>query len=1037
MFITDISLKRPTFAIVVIVAILVMGITSFLGLNLNDQPETDLPYVSISVTLAGTSPDQMESKVTEIIEDAVGQISGVKHLTSNVSEGYSMTMVEFDDSRTADDAAQDVRTKLSSIRASLPNDMGEPVISKMDLNAMPILSLAVTGDQNEVQMSTLVDDTIVPKLNTITGVGSVSTYGLMEREIQVKVDKDKLAALNLTINQVISGLKSDNIDTPSGKIADNSREVTLRTYSNISRVADFKDIIIATIDGTEIRLGDVAEVVDGFKDKDNISYYNGKECIGIDIAKQSGTNTVTVADDIKNEISKIQSFLPAGVKIDIVSDNSTSIRSSVTSVEKTMIEGCILAVIIIFLFLRGLGSTVVSAISLPTSIISTFAAMKIMDFTLNSMSLMALSLSVGLLVDDSIVVIENIVRHLRMGKTPLQAAKEATSEISLAVLATTLTIVAVFLPMSLMGGILGSFFKEFGLTIAFAVMISLFISFTLVPLMASRYVKDEESTIPRTKLGKFLVWFNHQFDTLAIFYRNMLSLVLGHRKKTILITALMFALSLALIPAMGMSFTPTQDKGSIHIDAELDPGLSLNAAEEKAMLIEKIVKKYPDVKTFYSTIDKGSISLSIDLTDKKERKKSSDEIAKQMRTEIMKIPGLDFSVTGSKSMSSSSAKSYSLHIQGEDFDQLLEYSQNAKQMLAEIPGAVDVGISYKAGKPETRIVIDRDAAADLGVAPVSISNVLSIMFNGSTVGQYESHGDRIDVTASVQDNQSTSLDSVEGIYLTSTTTGQAVPIEQLTKKEYDTASSQIARYDKNRDIQVQANLVDLTSSELNNAFMEKLNTELPPPEGISIGMGSDQEMMQESIGGLIQAIILGILFIFLILAAQFESWIDPLAIMFSLPLAIIGAMIALFVTGSGLSMVGIIGIIFLLGLVTKNAILLVDFIKKRRSEGLRRSEAILESGLVRLRPIMMTTLAMIFGMMPSALDSGTGSEVRQPMAIAIIGGLISSTLLTLFVIPVIYTILDDLKDRSKKLSYLKLKLSNFLLKRKRSLSEKK
>lgn len=1019
MFITDVSLKRPTFAIVVIIALLAFGIVSFMGLNINDQPETNLPYVTVSVALSGASPDQVESKVTKEVEDAVGQISGSKHITSSVSEGYSITVIEFDDTRTADDAAQDVRAKLSSIRDTLPDDITEPVISKMDLNATPVLSLAVSGDLNSAELSNLVDDAIVPELNTVSGVGSVTTYGLLEREVQVKVDKDKLAAYNLTIGQVVSGLSSDNIDTPSGKVSDDSREVTLRTYSSITNIQDFEDVIIATINGTEIRLDDVAEVVDGYKDQDSISYYNGKECIGIDLVKQSGTNTVAVADDIKSEIAKIKASLPDGVEVNVVSDNSESIRASVSSVEETMIEGCILAIVIIFLFLRTLGSTVVSAISLPTSIITTFAAMKFMGFTLNTMSLMALSLSVGLLVDDSIVVIENIVRHLRMGKTPLQAAKEATGEISLAVLATTLTIVAVFIPMSVMNGILGSFFKEFGLTIAFAVLISLFISFTLVPLMSARYVKDEEDREPTTKFGRFLRWFNHQFDVLAVFYKKILAIVLEHRKKTILITAVLFALSLALVPVMGISFTPNQDKGNITVSADLDSGLSLDAAETKAKEIEKIIGKYSDVTSVYTTVEKDSISMSLDLTDKKDRKQSSDEIAAEMRTEIKKIPGLDLSVSGSTSMSSASSKSYSLHLQGDDFEQLLEYSQKAKQILAEIPGAVDVGISYKAGKPETKVVVDRDAAADLGVAPSSISSALGILFNGTAVGQYEDNGDRIDVNVSVDDSQSTSLDSVSGIYLTSTTTGNMIPIEQLTKKEYGTASSLLARYDKSRDIQIQANYVGITSSELNTAFLAKLNQELPLPKGISMGMGSGQQFMQESAGGLLQAVVLGILFIFLILAAQFESWIDPLAIMFSLPLAIIGALIALFLSGDGLTMVGLIGIIFLLGLVTKNAILLVDFIKKRREEGLERREAILESGMIRLRPIMMTTLAMIFGMLPSAIASGTGSEMRQPMAVAIIGGLISSTLLTLLVIPVIYTILDDLKVKLKKIKIKK------------------
>lgn len=1014
MFITDISLKRPTFAIVVIIALLTLGIVSFMGLNLNDQPESNLPYVSVSIILPSASPDQVESKVTKVVEDNLGQLSGVKHLTSMVSEGYSMTVIEFDDSRSVDDAAQDVRTKLSSISSQLPSDMKDPVISKININDSPVLSLAVSSNLSAVELSNLVDNTIVPNINTVNGVGSVNTYGLLEREIQIKVDKDKLSALNLNINQVLNGLSSDNIDAPSGKVSNNDREVTLRAYSSMKSVKEFKNVIIATINGTEIRLGDVATVIDGYKDNDSVSYYNGKACIGIDITKQSGTNTVKVTDAVKKQLETLQASLPSDTKIDIVDDNSTTIRASVKSVEETMVEGCALAVLIIFLFLRTFGSTLVSAISLPTSIITTFAAMKMMGFSLNIMSLMGLSLSVGLLVDDSIVVIENIVRHLRMGKNPIQAAKEATSEISLAVLATTLTIVAIFLPMSTMDGILGPFFKEFGLTIAVAVLISLFISFTLVPLLSSKYVKDEEMLEPRTKVGRFLHWFNEQFDLLAKGYEKILPIVLRNRKKTILITAALLIASIALIPAMGISFTPSQDKGTITIDADLDSGLSLKAAESKAKAIEKIVKKYPDTQEIYTTVKADNVHLKVTLNDKKERKLSSTEIADQMRTEIKKIPGLDLSVSGASSMSSNAAKSYAIHVQGEDFEQVLEYSQKAKQILAQMPGAVDVGISYKAGKPETKLVVDRDAAADLGVAPATIANVLRVMYSGSTVGQYDSNGDRIDVNVSVEDNQSQNIDNISGIYLPSSTSGKMIPIEQLVKKEYGTQSAQIDRYDKSRDVQIQANFVNTTSSELNKAFMKALDKELPMPQGVHFVLGSDQQFMQESMGGLVQAFILGILFIFLILAAQFESWLDPLAIMFALPLAIIGAILGLFLSGDGISMVGLIGIFFLMGLVTKNAILLVDFIKKRREEGLDRKEAIIEAGLTRLRPIMMTSLAMIFGMLPSALNSGTGSEMWQPMAVAIIGGLISSTLLTLLFIPVIYTILDDLKVKLMK-----------------------
>ena len=1014
MFLTRISLKRPVFAFVVIIALIALGITGFRGLAMNDMPETNIPYSAVTITLPGASPDQVESKVTKKVEEAVGQISGVKHITSTVSEGYSMTIIEFESNKSVDVAAQDVRTKLDSIRASLPDDIGEPIISKFDMNARAIMSLALTGNLSARDMSQLVDDTLVPGLNTVSGVGSITSYGLQEREIRIKLDKEKLAAFKLTTGEVLSSLQSDNIDSPSGTVSDSSREITLRTYSGIKTVSDFNNILLATRDGTEIRVRDVAEVVDGFADRSSLSYYNGKECIGIDIVKQSGTNTVTVAENIKNKIAELQASLPTGVKLDVVSDNSNSISNSVSNAEETMFEGCLLAVFVVFLFLRGAASTAISAISLPTSIITTFAALKFMNFTLNTMTLMGLSLAVGLLIDDSIVVIENIVRHMRMGKSPLQAAQEGTTEISLAVMATTFTIVAVFLPMGMMSGMLGSYFKEFALTIAFSVLVSLFVSFTLVPLLASRYIKEEEDQQPKGPVGRFLAEFNRSFDKLAVYYRSLLTLVLNNRKKTMAITTVLFALSLALTTQMSFSFQPAQDKGEITISAGLDSGLTLDVAEKKAKSIETIVNKYPDVRNIYTTVKQDSVSLSIDLKDKQDRKESIDEIANKMRDELKQISGLDLSIVGS-SGGMGSSKNYTLHIQGEDFDQLLAYSQKAKQILSQIPGAVDVGISYKAGKPEAQMVVDRDLAADLGVSASAVSTTLKTLFNGTVVGQYEVGNNRYDVRALLKDDQRRNLSSFDGVYLSSSNSNTGmVALDQLTKKVYTTSSSTINRYDKSREIQVQANYVGISSSELSSAFMQKLNSEAPLPKGISTGKGGDQASMQEALGGLIQAVILGILFIFLILAAQFESFIDPLAIMFALPLAIIGAMIALYVSGSGLSMVGGIGIIFLLGLVTKNAILLVDFIKQRRSAGIERREAILESGLIRLRPILMTTLSMIGGMLPSALALSTGSEMRQPMALAIIGGLISSTLLTLLVVPVMYTLLDDLTVRFKR-----------------------
>jgi len=1010
MLLTDISLKRPVFALVIIIALIAIGITGYRGLALNDMPEVDIPYISVNIAFNGASPDQIESKVSKKVEEAVGQISGVKHITTTISEGNSSTLIEFDEKKKVDVAAQDVRAKLDAIRGTLPTDIDEPVILKYDINSTPILSLGVTGNLSAHAMSQLIKDKIVPQLNTVNGVGSITTYGLQEREIQIQLDQDKLTALDLTTDQVIDHLRSDNIENPNGSLKGRDRELSLRTFGAMKNVADFNNISLAQRDGNEIRVQDVAEVVDGFRDQDSSAYYNGKPCIGVDIINQSGTNTVAVCDSVKKKIASIQKGLPAGVRVNIIADNASEIRDSVNSVQKTLFEGCLLAVLVVFLFLRGKESTAISAVALPTSIITTFAAMKFMNFTLNTMTLLALSLSVGLLIDDSIVVIENIVRHMRMGKSPWQAAREATGEISLAVMATTFTVVAVFLPMSSLGGMMGLVFREFGLTIAFSVLVSLFVSFTLVPLLASRYVKEDSETEQSGILGRLLSWFNGQIDRLAEYYQDFLGLVLINRKKALGITFLLFILSLGLVTQMGLSFQPPEDTGKLMVTAGLDSGLSLAAAEQKAEDLEKIVRKNPNVHGIYTTVKPDSVSISVKLAAKEDRKDSVEQISAAMRSEMEKIPGLDLSILAA-SDNWASTKDYSLRIQGDDFAQMLAYSQKAKQVLNRIPGAVDVGISYKSGQPETQLVVDRDAASDLGVSTSSISDALSTLVNGTVVGQYQTGDDRYDVRVRLEDDQRTNLNSLDGIYLLSSSSEEAIPLAQLVKKIYTTASSSIQRYDKSREIQVQANFIGMTSDDLNSAFLDKLNKEMPPPPGIRFGMGDDEAEMQESMGGLLQAMILGILFIFLILAAQFESFLDPLVIMFSLPLAIIGAAIALFITGQGISMLGSIGIIFLMGLVTKNAILLVDFIKKGREAGQDLRAAILEAGSIRLRPILMTSLAMIGGMLPTALALGTGSETRQPMAIAIIGGLVSSTLLTLVIIPVLYTIFDDFRVR--------------------------
>lgn len=1024
MFLTKISLKRPVLAIVIIIAMLAVGIVSFGSLSVNQYPDVDTPTINVAVVESNTSPDQIEANITKKVEDAVGEISGVKHITSSVSEGLSNTTIEFELEKSSDQAVQEVRDKVSGIRGDLPRDINEPIITKYDANAAPILSLAVTGNMSNKELSRLVDDSISKQLNTVKGVGAVNVYGDQEREIHIKIDKQKMNAFNLSTTELVNSLGSDNINQSSGKLSNGTTEIGIKTDAAVKSLDDFKNIIVAKRNGSEIKLGDVAEIEDGIKDKDSLSYYNGKETIGIDVVKQSGSNTVDVADAVKKEVAVLKASVPQGVNIDIVSDGSTSIRDSANDVEKTLVEGCILAVVIVFVFLKDLRSTGISAVALPISIITTFAVMKVLNFSINMMTLMGLSLAVGLLIDDAIVVIENVVRHLMMGKSPLQAAKDGTDEIGLAVIATSLSIAAVFIPFALTTGMVGRFAKQFGLTVAASVMISLFVSFTLVPLMSSKYLKGEgEKSIP--VIGKFLDWFNAGFDKITGLYSKLLKNVLDHRGITVLVTIGLLAGSMLLATKINITFITSADMGQIAVTANLDSGMTLDNASKLTGQIEGIIKKNPDVVSLYSTVKKSQINITAKLKDKDKRKENIDNLVSDVRKDLSNIPGIDLSVIKSGGMIPGKALQY--NIKGDDFASVQAYAAKAADAMRKIPGAADVSTSYKAGKPEVKLEVDRDKAADLGVSPTAVSNTLNILLNGSVVTHYQTDADKYDVKMQLKDGDRKDFSSLNGIYVTNSS-GSMVPIDQVTKTVFATSASTINRYDKKRNIQLSTNYSGISESQFTSAFQKNLKA-IPVPNGVTLGSGGTQEMMSDGFVSMATGLLMGILLIFLIISAQFESFVDPLAILLSLPLAIIGAILGLFLAHKAFDMMTGIGIIMLMGLVTKNAILLIDFAKQGMKEGLTIKEALLRAGHTRLRPIIMTTLAMIFGMIPTAIATGTGSEQRVSMAYAIIGGLITSTLLSLLFIPVVYTFLNDLKhllSKKRKDSFIELETVNKL-----------
>ncbi|KUO78260.1 MAG: acriflavin resistance protein [Desulfosporosinus sp. BRH_c37] len=1013
MFLADLSLKRPVLATVTILALVALGITSYFGLGINDWPEVEFPFVTVTIVEPGASPEQVENNIAREVEDAIGQVSGVKHVNSYIQEGVAFVFAEFTLDTVPATAAQDVRDKIGSIRSKLPEDAQEPVISRYDPAAEPVMSLALTGSMPLTEITTLVNDNIRKKIESVNGVGVVNVLGEQLKEVQIQLDQNKLAAYNLTTLEVMNSLGYENLEAPVGNVTTNDRKISLRTSGKIKKMEDFKNIPIAKRGGVQLYLRDIAKVISGVKDPESISFFQGKPSIGVDVIKQSGSNTVIVADDVRKVVEELKPTLPEGVNLDIVKDNSINIRNSVNDVIKTIAEGGILAILTVLLFMGNWRTTIISAVAIPTSIVSTFFAMSVLGYTLNGMSLMALSLSVGLLIDDAIVVIENIERHMSMGKSPLVAAKDATEEIGLAVMATTFTLVAVFLPLGMMSGITGKFFKQFGITVVVAVMVSLLVSFTLVPLFSSRYLKLEEEHKTRGPIRKFLDGFNRQFEMGTVLYTRLLRFVLRNRIKTVVVVTLLFVGSLGLFPFLGVSFMPSADTGEFSVIATLDSGLSDQAASKVTKQIEGIIRTYPEVVETYSTIKKDDLNVYVQLQNKTERKRSSSQIVSDLRPKLNALPGIQVALNLKGFMEMGKDVQYS--IQGDDLDVLQKYAVKAQKILETMPGVTDVNSSYKPGKPEVNIKIRSAEAADLGVSTGLVANTLHTLYSGTVISQYREGDHNYDVRLILDPTQRQALTGLDKIYIpgaNKTPTGDTamISLDQVTDKVFAPAPSLINRAERKREIQLSANLANLSLGK----FEEKFNPviqELGLPPGYKFVAGGQSSFMGESFTSMGIALMMGVLFIFFILAAQFESYIDPFSIMFSLPLAIIGAIMALFLTNDDFGMMSNIGIIMLMGLVTKNAILLVDFAKQQRAKGVERNEALVIAGRTRLRPIVMTSVAMIFGMMPLALGLGQGAEARAPMAHAIIGGVITSTLLSLVVVPLMYSFLDDLRKK--------------------------
>ena len=1036
MWLAETSVKRPVFATMVILALVVLGLVSYPSIGVDLFPKVDFPIVTITTTLKGASPEVMDVDVTDRIEGAVNTINGVKGITSVSTESVSRTTIEFVLERDIDQAVQDVREKVSLIRNRLPDDIDEPRIAKVDPDASPILTMNLSGQRSVRDLSTYADEILKEQLQRINGVGDVIFYGLRLRQVRIWLDASKMRAYQVAPNDLIVALKRENIELPGGRIETKTKEYTVRIKGEFPTVPDFNDLIVGYYRGAPVRVRDIGRAEDSIEERRSYARFNGIPAVGMAIQKQSGTNTVEVANRVKDEVARINQTLPPGMEINFAMDQSLFISRSIQEVQFHLIVGSLFAILAVFLFLKNIRTTLISAVALPVSVISTFAVINAFGFTFNNMTMLALTLSVGLLIDDAIIVIENIYRHVEEGMAPREAATFAPSEIGLAVMATTFAIVAIFLPVAFMKGIIGRFFLQFALTIVFAVLVSLLVSFTLTPMMASIFLKARHNamanpmgTIPSgghrggrtsgnllSRAGDIL---EMSYKKLEIFYRQVLVFSLQYRKSMLAGALAVFLASLLMMGfGLGKEFVPPEDQGIFMIRMESPIDYSVEQVERHLAGTEERIRDLPEVKSVFFVQGYGNYAnrslMIVNLIPKKEREKSQEDIKKIARLKLREIPGLkvsaeDISVVGGGQRQ----VPIQFSVRGQDLDALQIYARQISAEFSKLPGIVDVDTSLEVGKPEFKVYIDRDRAASLGVDAATIAEAVNLLVSGELdVGRFkdEAKGKRYDIRVRLNPEDRNSAGSLERITVRARD-GKLIELANVVSIEEGSGPSVINRVDRQRAVTIFANLENKPLGQA-QAELEAITARVLPPDYLTKSLGM-ADVMKESFVYLLFALLLGIVMAYMILASQFESFVHPITVLLSMPLSFIGAFGALFLTGKTLNIFSLIGLILLMGLVKKNAILLVDYTNVLRGRGLSRREAILQAGPVRMRPILMTTFAMIFGMLPIALAVGEGAETRAPMGIAVIGGLLTSLVLTLVVVPAAYDIFDEWIERFK------------------------
>jgi hydrophobic/amphiphilic exporter-1 (mainly G- bacteria), HAE1 family len=1025
MFLSNFSIKQPVTTVAMIIVLMCLGLLALKNLRVNQRPDVDMPVMSVNFPYPGASPETVEREIINRIEKPLQSIPQVYEIYSTASESNANFTIVFDFKKDMSEAGDEIRNAIASVRYKLPIEMREPVLYRRDINAEPIVNLGLSSSkQTHAQISRLAEDVLADQLRGIDGVAVVNVDGALRRELSVLLHAQKLREYNVSAGEVVNALRAQNTNAPVGRVKGDLDEKNIRLVGRIERPAEFNDIVVKRQGNEIVRLGQLATVEDGFAEPGSYSLRNGLPNVGLSIVRSREASTVTVAARVREEVKKINETLPEGTVLEITNDGGEDAENSLNNVVHALVFGAGLTIFVVYAFLNSWRSTLITGLSLPTSAIAAFIAVWLCGFTLNFMTLLGLSLAIGVLIDDAIVVRENIVRHMERGEDRVTAARNGTAEIGLAVTATTFSIVAVFVPVAFMGGGAGEWFRPFAVTVVASVMVSLLISFTLDPML-SAYWGDpaDQATRERSGLGRMLKRFNEWFDHQANRYGDVIDWALHHRKwmawgaLALLVASLMFQGKFG-----GMEFLPKSDYGTLAVEVRTPSSTSLEYARSKVEKAAELSREIPEVKATDSRVNPTGGRVWVDVGDKGDRSRSLGELATDLRTRLAQLVGAEYVVLDD--LGNGARKPVQIQFYGSDSRKLMELTNTFMDKVRQIPGAVDVGLSEQDPKDELRIELDRGLANQLGISVNDAAQTLRVAFAGVEVGDWvDPVGESRDVAVRLSPEDRLDASNIEHLPISVAGSNMMVPLEQIATITLDKGPARIQHMNGKRTVTVSANVQGVDAGRV-SAQAKAIADAMDFPAGFGVGLGGASRDQNELFSEMLIALVMGIGVMYLVLVMQFGSFTAPVAIMLSLPLSLIGVVLALNLTGGTINLMSLIGVIMLMGLVAKNAILLLDCARKEEAQGVDREEALMHAGRVRLRPILMTTLALVAGMMPVAIGVGEGGEFYRPMALAIIGGVIVSTLLTLLVVPSFYDSIEISRERAALKFHARAALGN-------------